>query len=82
MKYWTFNVILIILGRRGGSMEEGMVAQFREACQTVVLQSLVQIWRLPSPQLTSNLLGGCHHGWHLPHGLTSVRGNRGENYKK
>ncbi len=53
-----------------------MVAQ-----QTVVLQSRVQIRRLPSPQLTANLLVGCHLGMALDCVLTSVRGNRGENYE-
>ncbi len=33
--------------------------------QTVVLQSRVRIWCLPSPQLTANLLVGCHLGWDL-----------------
>ncbi len=51
------------------------------AHQTVVLQSRVLIWRLPSPQLTANLLVGYHLGWHLATGLISVRGNRGENYE-
>jgi hypothetical protein len=51
------------------------------AHQTVVLQSRVQIRRLPSPQLTANLLVGCHLGMALGCGLTSVRGNRGENYE-
>jgi hypothetical protein len=50
------------------------------AHQTVVLQSRVRIWRLPSPQLTANLLVGCHLGMELGCGLTSARGNRGENY--
>jgi hypothetical protein len=51
------------------------------ANQAVVLQSRVQIRRLPSPQLTANLLVGCHLGMALGCGLTSVRGNRGKNYK-
>ncbi len=34
-------------------------------CLFVVLQSWVRIWYLPSPQLTANLLVGCHLGWHL-----------------
>jgi hypothetical protein len=49
--------------------------------QTVVLQSRVQIRCLSSPQLTANLLVGCHFGMALACGLTSVRGNRGENYE-
>jgi hypothetical protein len=49
----------MVLGRRGGLMV---------ARQTVVLQSRVQIWRLPSPQLTAILLVGCHLGWHLAAG--------------
>ncbi len=48
------------------------------AHQAVVLQSRIRIRHIPSPQLTANLLIGCHLGWHL---LTSVRGNRGENYE-
>jgi hypothetical protein len=48
--------------------------------QAVVLQSRVRIRRLPSPQLTANLLVGCHPGMALGCGLTSVRGNRGKNY--
>jgi hypothetical protein len=51
------------------------------AHQAVVLQSRVQIRRLPSPQLTANLLVGCHLGMALGCGLTSVRGNRGKNYE-
>jgi hypothetical protein len=51
------------------------------AYQTVVLQSRVQIRRLPSPQLTANLLVGCHLRLALGCGLTSLRGNRGENYE-
>jgi hypothetical protein len=47
------------IGRHGGSV----VARL-----TVVLQSWVQIQRLPSPQLTANLLVGCHLGWHLAAG--------------
>jgi hypothetical protein len=43
-------------GRCGSSMV---------ARQTVVLQSRVRIRCLPSPQLTANLLVGCHLGWHL-----------------
>ncbi len=43
-------------GRRGGLMV---------ARQTVVLQSRVRIRRLPSSQLTANLLVGCHLGCHL-----------------
>ncbi len=35
------------------------------ARQTVVLQSQVLIRRLPSPQLSANLLVGCHLGWHM-----------------
>jgi hypothetical protein len=46
-------------GRHGGSMV---------AWQTVVLQSRVQIQRLPSLQLTADLLVGCHLGWHLAAG--------------
>jgi hypothetical protein len=46
-------------GKHGGSMVER---------QTVVLQSRVQIRHLPSPQLTANLLVGCHLGWHLAAG--------------
>ncbi len=51
------------------------------AYQTVVLQSRVRIRRPPSPQLTANLLVGCHLEMALGCGLTSVRGNRGENYE-
>jgi hypothetical protein len=51
------------------------------AHQTVVLQSRVHIRRFPSPQLTANLLVGCHLGMALGCGLTSVRRNRGENYE-
>jgi hypothetical protein len=51
------------------------------AHQTVVLQSQVQIRRLPSPQLTANFLVGCHLGMVLGCRLTSVRGNREENYE-
>ncbi len=51
------------------------------AHQTVVLQSRVRIRRLPSPQLTPNLPVGCHLGMALGCRLTSVRGNRGENYE-
>ncbi len=43
-------------GRHGGTVV---------ACLTVVLQSRVQIWHLPSPQLTANCLVGCHLRWHL-----------------
>ncbi len=46
-------------GRHGGSMV---------AHQTVVLQSWVRIQCLPNPQLTANLLMGCHLGWHLAGG--------------
>ncbi len=46
-------------GRHGGSV----VAHL-----TVVLQSWVRIRCLPSPQLTANLLVGCHLGWHLAAG--------------
>ncbi len=38
------------------------------ARQTVVLQSRVQIRRLPSQQLSANLLVGCHLGWHMAAG--------------
>jgi hypothetical protein len=48
--------------------------------QTVVLQSRVQIRRLPSPQLTVSLLVGNRMA--LGFGLTSAKGNRGINYKK
>jgi hypothetical protein len=48
------------LSRRGGG---SMVV-----CQTVVLQPIVRIRRLPSPQLTANLQVGCHLGWHLAAG--------------
>jgi hypothetical protein len=51
------------------------------AHQAVVLQSRVRIRRLPSPQLTANLLVGCHPGMAHGCGLTSVRGNRGKNYE-
>ncbi len=51
------------------------------AYQTVVLQSRFRIRRPPSPQLTANLLVGCHLEMALGCGLTSVRGNRGENYE-
>jgi hypothetical protein len=51
------------------------------AHQAVVLQFRVRIRCLPSPQLTANLLVGCHLGMALGCGLTSVRGNRGKNYK-
>jgi hypothetical protein len=50
------------------------------AHQAVVLQSRVRIRCFPSPQLTANLLLGCHLGMALGCGLTSVRGNRGKNY--
>jgi hypothetical protein len=50
--------------------------------QAVVLQSRVRIRRLPSPQLTANLLVGCHLGMALGRGLTSVRGNRGKKLRK
>ncbi len=49
---------------------------------TVVLQSQVRIRCLPSPQLIANLLVGYYLEMALGHGLTSVRGNRGENYEK
>ncbi len=52
------------------------------AHQAVVLQSQVRIRRLPSPQLTANLLVGCHPGMALGCGLTSVRGNRGKKITK
>jgi hypothetical protein len=52
------------------------------AHQAVVLQSRVRILRLPSPQLTANLLVGCHLGMALGCGLTSVRGNRGKKLRK
>jgi hypothetical protein len=51
------------------------------AHQAVVLQSWVRTRRLPSPQLTANLLVGYHLGKALGCGLTSVRGNRGKNYE-
>jgi hypothetical protein len=51
------------------------------AHQTVVLQCRVRIRHLPSPQLTANLLVGCHLGMALGCGLTSVRGNRRKNYE-
>jgi hypothetical protein len=51
------------------------------AHQAVVLQSRVRIRRLPSPQLTAKFLVGCHLAMALGCGLTSVRGNRGKNYK-
>ncbi len=50
---------ILYVGRRGSSMV---------ACQTVVLQSRVRIWHLPSPQLSANLLVGCHLGWHIAAG--------------
>ncbi len=59
------------IGRHGGSVMRGMVAQNWEAWWpvvarlAVVLHSRVRIWRLPRPQLTANLLVGCHLGWHL-----------------
>jgi hypothetical protein len=53
--------------RRGGSMI-GRLGGSMVAHQTVVLQSRVQIGRLPNPQLTANLLVGCHLGWHLATG--------------
>jgi hypothetical protein len=68
----TYTYCIVQLGRHGSSMV---------AHQTVVLQSLVRIRRLSSPQLTANLLVGCHLGMALGCGLTSVRGNRGENYE-
>jgi hypothetical protein len=67
------------IGRRGSSI--GWRGSSMVAHQTVVLQSRVQIQHLPSPQLTANLLVGCHLGKALGCGLTSMRGNRGENYK-
>jgi hypothetical protein len=51
--------IRLYIPRRGGSL----VARL-----TVVLQSQVRNRRLPSPQLTANLLVGCHLGWHLAAG--------------
>ncbi len=45
---------------------------------TVVLQSWVQIPRLPSPQLTANLLVSCHLGWRAD----LLRGDSGENCEK
>jgi hypothetical protein len=52
----SFSTVCNIQQRHGGSMV---------ARQTVVLQSRVQIRHLPSPQLTANLLVGCHLGYHL-----------------
>jgi hypothetical protein len=49
-----YNSTKLAQWRHGGSMV---------ACQTVVLQSRVRIQRLPSPQLTADLLG-----WHLAAG--------------
>ncbi len=66
-------------GRRGSSILVGVVAQWKRT--RLVLQSRVRIRRLPSPQLTANLLVGCHLGMGLGCVLTSVRGNRGENYE-
>jgi hypothetical protein len=58
--YLSFAIGMVAhFERRGGSMV---------ACQTVVLQSWVRIWHLPSPQLTANLLVACHMGWHLAAG--------------
>jgi hypothetical protein len=37
----------------------GMYGGSIVVCQTFILQSWVQIWHLPSPQLTANLLVGC-----------------------
>jgi hypothetical protein len=54
------------IGRRDSSI--GRCDSSMVACQTVVLQSQVRIRHLPSPQLTANLLVGCHLGWHLPAG--------------
>ncbi len=75
---WWLMGGMVALGRHGGSWEAwwlmgGMVAFGRHggsvvACLTVVLQSRVQIWCLPSPQLTANLMVGCHLGWHLAAG--------------
>jgi hypothetical protein len=50
------RVVWWLKGRCGGLMV---------AHQTVVLQSRVRIRHLPSPQLTANLLVGCHLGLHL-----------------
>jgi hypothetical protein len=66
------------LGGKVAQWLVGKVAQWMRA--RLVLQSQVRIRRLPSPQLTANLLMGCQLGWHLAR-LTSVRGNRGENYE-
>ncbi len=54
------------MGRHGSSM--GRRGSSMVARQTVVLKSRVQIWRLPSPQLSANLLVGCHLGWHMSAG--------------
>jgi hypothetical protein len=54
------------MGKRGGSM--GKRGGSMVALQTVVLQSRVRVRQLPSPQLTDNLLVGCHLGWHLAAG--------------
>jgi hypothetical protein len=60
---WTTSIHILeawwLSGRHGGSVV---------ACLTVVLQSRVRIRHLPSPQLTANLLVGCHLGWHLAAG--------------
>ncbi len=48
---------------------------------TVVLQSRVQIQRLPSPQLTANLLVGCHLGWHLAAGWPLWGATEEKNYE-
>jgi hypothetical protein len=54
--FFIFYLVVLEPGRHGGSV----VAHL-----TVVLQSRVRIRCLPSPQLTANLLVGCHLGWHL-----------------
>ncbi len=69
---WLFGRRGGSFGRRGGSMG-GVVALGRRGGsivvrQTVVLQSRVQIRRLPSPQLIDYLLVVCHLGWHLAAG--------------
>jgi hypothetical protein len=73
MKDKNLSIKYTLANRRRGS---SIVAY-----QAVVLQSRVRIWHLPSPQLTANLLVGCHLKMALGCGLTSVRGNRGKNYK-
>jgi hypothetical protein len=55
-----------LLGRRGGSL--GRRGGSMVVHQTVVLQSWVRIRCLSIPQLTANLLVGCHLGWHLAAG--------------